>query len=330
MARKEKLVGSPQKALGNVYDSSAAVRNVTVPFPLRISQIMGPFTERDRKLYVFLLHSVHQSLTHRKTHTVSISEIESVFERLGGGKDRGWVWQSARNLASTTVEWLTSDTDGKVIKHITPLLSYASEKESDDTFKFEFPEKLLPVIIAPYRFSRVRTHFLIGLSGKYCVTLYEILEAFARDGLLEVPITELRKWLGVEQGVLKGFKTLRRRAIEPAIKQINDNQLQAGFSVYVETLKRGRKVAGLRFIISKTPERIRDEQMLTKHKSRFRGVKLKFRGDVYDKAQKAAPQLDIYELERQFNEWTDKKGDLVQNEEAAFIAFCRKKGQQML
>ena len=326
--KKNRLTGHPQRAQGDVYDISAPSKDVSVPFPLRISQVMGPYTERDRKLYVFLLHVAYENLESQKSHVISVSEVESIFENLGRGKDRGWVWESAQNLASTTIQWRTQDKDGKMVKHMTPLLSYASTKEGDDILRYEFPENLLSVLVAPYRFSRVRTHFLIGLSGKYSVTLYEILEAFTRDGMLEVSITDLRRWLGVEQGILREYKALRRRAIEPAVEQINANPQHAGFTVDMKAVKKGRRVVALKFILAKTPERIRDEKQLTKRKSSFRGVKLKFRGEVYEKAKQVAPLLDVYELERQFNDWSNKKGETLQNEEGAFIAFCRKKGQE--
>ena len=45
---------------------------------------------------------------------------------------------------------------------------------------------------------------------------------------------------------------------------------------------------------------------------------------TYEHAKKAAPGWDVYELERQWREWIDKKG-LPQKPDAAFVAFCRKK-----
>jgi hypothetical protein len=45
---------------------------------------------------------------------------------------------------------------------------------------------------------------------------------------------------------------------------------------------------------------------------------------TYEHARRAAPGWDVYELERQWREWIDKKGQ-PQKPDAAFIAFCRKK-----
>jgi hypothetical protein len=45
---------------------------------------------------------------------------------------------------------------------------------------------------------------------------------------------------------------------------------------------------------------------------------------TYEHAKKAAPGWDVYELERQWREWIEKKGP-PQKPDAAFVAFCRKK-----
>lgn len=48
---------------------------------------------------------------------------------------------------------------------------------------------------------------------------------------------------------------------------------------------------------------------------------------TYERAKKAAPGWDVYELERQWREWIAKKG-LPEKPDVAFIAFCRKKYQR--
>ncbi len=48
------------------------------------------------------------------------------------------------------------------------------------------------------------------------------------------------------------------------------------------------------------------------------------RSSTYEMARQAAPGWDVYELERQWREWIDKKGT-PKKPDAAFIAFCRKK-----
>ena len=48
--------------------------------------------------------------------------------------------------------------------------------------------------------------------------------------------------------------------------------------------------------------------------------------DTYEKARKAAPGFDIYNLEQQWREWiAKKKKEPPKRPDAAFVAFCRKK-----
>ncbi len=54
------------------------------------------------------------------------------------------------------------------------------------------------------------------------------------------------------------------------------------------------------------------------------GGKILLQTSTYEKAKKAAPGWDVYELERQWREWIMDK-DPPQNPDGAFIAFCRNK-----
>jgi hypothetical protein len=56
--------------------------------------------------------------------------------------------------------------------------------------RFAFPALLIPILKDPGHFARLRVHFLISLSGKYSVTLYELLESVANkvEPVLDVSI----------------------------------------------------------------------------------------------------------------------------------------------
>src|SRR5689334_21780399 len=83
--------------------------------------------------------------------------------------------------------------------------------------RFNFPPLLVPILKDPRRFSRLRTHFLIELSGKYAVTLYELLESAANKDVpeLKVRVEELRRWLKVPAGKLTRWQDFRRYVLEP-------------------------------------------------------------------------------------------------------------------
>ena len=53
---------------------------------------------------------------------------------------------------------------------------------------------------------------------------------------------------------------------------------------------------------------------------------IQLKPETYAKAQAAAPGCDIYALEQQWRAWIAKKKEPPKRPDAAFIAFCRKKG----
>jgi hypothetical protein len=310
---------------------------VPVPLPVIIVNIQGPYTERDRKLWVFLAHAVWDELETTRIHELSVYRINHIFRECGGDHNTNWIWESAKRLVRTTIEWEQLDGDARY-KGIAVLLSYAlTDKEARETgiLRFEFPAGLIPVLKEPHRFARLRTHFLIGLSGKYAVTLYELLESVANKlkPVLDVQIDTLRLWLKVPDGRLTRYQDFRRFVLEPSIEQINANPLEAGFTVAMHPIKKGRSVERICFTVSKVNERRElEEAMQEKSKSRSSDGEESLLNALhlstidYEKARAAAPGLDIYALEREWRDWIVTK-DKPEKPGAAFIAFCRKKHQ---
>jgi hypothetical protein len=334
----------PPLPTGNPWRShEQEMATVPVPLPVLIVKIEGPYTERDRKLWVFLLHAVWDELGIQPTHELPVSRINQVFRELGGEHDSSWVWESSKRLARTIVEWEHTQGDTRY-KGISSLFGAIVTQEArvEGVLRFHFPPLLIPIIRDPRRFARLRVHFLIGLSGKYAVTLYELLESVAnkRDPVLDVQLDTLRMWLKVPDGKLNTWDNFNRRALLPAIEQINASPLGAGFSVEVKPVKKGRSVHRMRFHVQKVDQRRAVEQALQDSPSPtkvitskrpkqsaiyFNTVHLSPRD--YERASKAAPGWDISALEREWLEWIAIKGK-PDKPGSAFVAFCRKKYQQ--
>jgi hypothetical protein len=239
----------------------------TVPLPndVIITKINGDYTERDRKLWAFLVAAVWDDLLTTRIHELRISKINAIFEQLGGDTSSGWIWESAQRLSKTHIEYELNE-DGERLVGISNLLNAQTHKKYRATgfLRFDIPPLLCEVICAPCRFSRLRLHFMIGISGKYAVTLYMLLESVAnrQTPVLDVKLDQLRKWLKVPEGKLNRWIDIKRRAIEPALKQINDNPEAAGFTVVMEEFKESRAVDRVRFTLTKTDRRLADEKAL--------------------------------------------------------------------
>jgi hypothetical protein len=295
-------------------------------------KINGDYTERDRKLYIFLLHAVWGELETKRVHKLSVAEINKVFRELGGDHSPKWIFESAKRLAKTTIEW-EIPTDGEWLQRRTSLLSFAfTDKDARDSgyIQFGIPAGLIPVVKTRSRFTQLQIHFMLGLSGKYAVTLYEILESVAniKNPALEVDLLTLRRWLKIADSKLENYADLRRLVLEPALKQINDNPEGAGFSVEMEPIKRSHAVERIRFTLTKTAFRTELEGMIKRAKAKPAGASgqtLKLSTATYEKAKKAAPSFDIYYLETEWRTWAGKQKTPTANPDGSFISFCTKK-----
>lgn len=112
---------------------------------------------------------------------------------------------------------------------------------------YELHPKLLPILRDSQIFARLEMQILHGFSTKYGMALYEIIAK--RISLKHVfyndfETDELRDYLGVPDGKLGPFAALRRKAIEPAVAEVN---ALAPFSCRIDVVEtKGRKVTKLR------------------------------------------------------------------------------------
>ena len=316
----------------------------TVPVPLQvvITHVDGPYTERDRKLWTFLLHVAFDDLGKQGGHEVEIKDINSVFRDLGGQHSTEWIWESAKRLSRTIVEFEVTYGDER-FDGITSIFAAVVPRKGrrGSCLHFWFPEPLIPIIKQPLRFARLRVHFMIKLSGKYAVTLYEILEGFANrhDGECRVTIEELRQWLKVPEGTYSDWKNFRHRVLRPALEQINADPLGAGFTVEYEPIRKGKFYHEIIFKLTKTPQRIQQERDIrTAKASKQRVADLKAKGrphlspaDIAKADRETRHTLDMAEIERQFwAHWESKGRKDLKSVGGAFMNFTKLKYKQSL
>jgi hypothetical protein len=335
-ALKQSALPLAVKVSGNPWEASDD-NPATVPLPndVIITKVTGDYTERDRKLWAFLVAAVWDDLLTVRIHEIKVSKINTIFEQYGGEKTASWIWESAKRLSKTHVEYELND-DGKRLVGVSNLLNAQTHKDLRITgyLRFDIPPLLCEVIRAPCRFSRLRLHFMIGLSGKYAVTLYMLLESVAnkQTPVLDVQINQLRQWLKVPEGKLEKWFDIKRFTLEPALKQINENSNAAGFSVSMEEIKEGRAVDRVRFTLTKTAGRIANEKGLRpkaieQPKAADNSGALRLPLSAFEQAKKAAPGLDVYGLEFQWREWLANKPQ-PNNPAGSFIGFCKAKYQK--
>ena len=90
-------------------------------------------------------------------------------------------------------------------------------------------------------YARMEMKVLSAFTSKYALSLYEALAARVnlRKTMETIDLARLRQWLGVAPGKLKRWQDLRRKALEPAVREVN---AYSPIAVETEPVKRGRKV----------------------------------------------------------------------------------------
>jgi hypothetical protein len=302
---------------------------------IALCRCVGAYTETDRKLWATLVALAWDDLGKKSIHEANARDIARLFQQLKGARNgTAWVMESARRLLASRLDWEDEEEEGSAV-----LLAGLRIKKVSGAIFYQFSDFLIEKLLDNKRFSRLRLHFMIGLSGKYSVSLYIILEAAAnlRHPVVEIRIDELRDRLSVPVGKLKLWGDLYRFAIAPAIKQINDNPAAAGFSVECETIKRGRAFVAVRFTITKSETRLIAEDVLSSRGGRVAAKPAPLKGqetppyqidDALAIIRREAQGLDAYYVLREFEAFAKASETPLKNPLGALTMFARKKREQ--
>jgi len=180
---------------------------------------------------------------------VSYRRVATLFRELGPVRNgTEWLLESARHLHQSSFIWENSNDVGS-----TTLLSGIKINKKNGEISFAFDPFLKQMLLKNELFSRLRLHFIIGLQGKYSVSLYILLQGYVnrRHRVCELTLDQLRESLAVPAGRLGRYIDLMKNAIQPAMEQINSAPQKAGFTVEFEPILLGRRVTGARFIVTK-------------------------------------------------------------------------------
>ena len=333
---------SPISTSGDLMDESNTHPITTpVPLPIVFSQITGPFTAFDRKLWLLLLHLEWDNLMTKSKvgewHEVEESTLRALVIKYMGARDNERFWDSIKRLTKTHVEYTRIDENDERWEGASTLFigEYKSKQKRTGIVRFMFPPNLVPILLEPGKFARLRVEFMLRLDSKYAVTLYQVLESVAnlRVPVLEATVDEIRGWLKVPENKLKTWQDLERKALSPALKEINSNPDLSGIYITHELIRSGKggKVQRVKFTVQKTFQRVGFEKQITVSKKARQAARLSMlippfgNTVIYEKAKKLAPKLDAYALEIEWREWVSQSDIPVKSPEAHFLAFVKQK-----
>ncbi|MFV0362855.1 MAG: replication initiation protein [Suipraeoptans sp.] len=151
--------------------------------------------------------------------TLSVSEFVELCE-VKGNSYYGKIRNLSKKITGRVVEFVYKDKDGEHLLQA-PWLVGVTYNTREGTVTIS-PNKKIQPFFEGKPFTETEYYFLIRFTSQYAERLYEIIKSLDYKKLVDFDIDDLRQRLAISETQYTNFKDLRRRALEPAIKDINE------------------------------------------------------------------------------------------------------------
>ena len=212
-------------------------------------QIQNNLSHLQRRTWNVLLANAYDELPNTEIHRVSVAELA---ERLGfNSGNQEYLKEMLKSLVDCTVEWNILGKDKKQVWGVASLL--ASAEIENGICTYGFAPHLRLKLYNPRIYTKLNLRLQNRFTSKYALILWEVCFDYfdtARDQG-ETPfirIDTFRELMGVPPDDYPAFKNLNHCVIKPAVEEIN---ALTNFFVKVEQKRQGRKIAFLKFRISR-------------------------------------------------------------------------------
>lgn len=206
-------------------------------------------TLREHKLLRYCISKIKPTDKGEETYTIRIRDVCKACEiadNVTGGAYKA-MREAVKKLDS--FNFFVKDVDGR--DHLVHWIEHVvidPENKKKACIQFNFDPRIVPYL---FNIKKLFTSYALGnvmrMQSVYGLCLYELLKSYQFRGGHTFTLDELRYLMGAEEESYKRYSNLKQKIIEPAIKEVNSvSDLKVD---YVE-IKEGRKVTGLKFIIS--------------------------------------------------------------------------------
>ncbi len=133
-----------------------------------------------------------------------------------------------------------------------PWCVLAKYHEGEGRVDLSFSPHIAPHLLAlRSQFTTYKLKQAAALRSVYAWRLFECLQSWKTKGRWAPSIEEFRKAMDAPDSCAKDFGNMRKRVIEPAIKELREKD---GLLLEWKPLKAGRKVTGLDFLFKPDPQ----------------------------------------------------------------------------
>ena len=211
-----------------------------------IVQMSNVTTLVERKSMNALIRIAKDCLKRDPEQRIFTCEI-GLIKRLAGlwDNDNSELKEALKRLSHTKIEYNIFNKDKEEWGFFSFLAEVKIRSEGvgkSAYITFEFPSTVLSVIKHPNVFVKLNLYIIRGLKSKHSVVLYEFMKDYQNLWRYRCDINAFRKLMGINPGQYSIFSMLRKRVLDTAIAEINQ---QTDIQIEYELERMGRKVMAI-------------------------------------------------------------------------------------
>lgn len=206
-------------------------------------------TIREQRLLLYCISKIKPTDKGTETFTISIRDVCAacgIADNITGGAYKA-MKEAVKKLDSFNFE--LKDTSGRRhIVHWIRSVVIDPEEKNRACIQFEFDPKIVPYLFNVRKyFTQYELGNVLQMRSVYGVRLYELVKSYENIREKSFTLAELRYLLGAETKAYDKYSFLKMRVLDPAVNEVKEySDLKVD---YIE-IKEGRKVTGIKFIIS--------------------------------------------------------------------------------
>lgn len=252
-----------------MLNSTNMKKSVILFKPSGTIAISGDLTEIQRKFYDGLLYNIKKDIENngdKNFFNVALSDLKKLLNANEQNKNNVYYKKQLKKLSKIQIEYNILGKD-KTIEGFANLITegeFITNKETGEIlFKYNIPTRVKEAIKSKKGlFAKIDLMIKKNLKHRYSLILYDLIKDYEDVEIPEMTITEFRKIFGIENKY-KLFQDLKKRVLEPAIEDINNNE-KIDFIIEYKLTKRGSKYTHIKFIKKRKPILKKLEQERTK------------------------------------------------------------------
>ena len=207
----------------------------------------------EQKVIAFGIGQIARDDTDFMRHTISIAD----FAELTGstsGRIYAQMAEVTKRLMQSIIE--IRENDGDRIRKTFQWLTECDYNDKKGSITFKFHDRLKPYLLElKSRFTQIRLERFYQFRSGYTIRFFERCEMMRGQSrmVFELPLTEMRDWLGLEPNQYDQISAFRAYVLDIAQRELD---LKSDWSFFYSPMKTGRKVTGFEFTLrpARTPK----------------------------------------------------------------------------